>query len=336
VKRSRILSAAGVASLLVAPLFVLSPAHATVIDVAGQQLNFGNAVDENILENADINDSYLYENVVTVGGVEVDALVTVTFFSDNSIGNYPHESISDDDVVLLNSFNTEHVDVAGCYTTEEYVATYYAEEAYDFLGFNEEFALRGGYEVAVIDMYEDDPEWEHTISTGLVLCDYNETDEVDGSVDINVAFEVDGAPVTLTNVAISAHDIDNNQMVTFGDPAPTTFSTSGDDSLVTIQDMSEIENYITFTGPDDDSEDGLEGRYVGEVTYDSVSEFNYSFFLENESRGTLQLEFDSYFNASSDLAPTGVEPATAGFVGLAVLGLGSAMIVARIAHRRRA
>lgn len=333
-KNFRTLATAAVLSLVAAPLFIVAPAHATTIDVAGQRLDFGNAVDEYILENASEGDSYLYENVVSVGGVQVDALVTVTEFSNISIGNYPHESISDDEIVMLNGFNLDHVDVAGCYTTEEYVASYYAEEAYDFLGFQAEFALRGGYEVAHIDGYEDDPEWEHTISTGLVLCDYNETDEVDGYVDINVAFEVDGEPVTLENVAISAHDIDNNQQVSFWAPAPTTYSTSGDDSLVTIEDVSEIDGDVTFTGPDADSEDGSEDRYVGEVTYDSVSDFNYSFFLNNESRGTLKLEFDSYFT-EGDLASTGVDAAPAGIAGLAVLGLGSALMIARRVRRNR-
>lgn len=331
----RTLATAAVASLVVAPLFIAAPAHATTIDVAGQRLSFGNAVDQNILEDADIDEFYLYENVVTVGGVQIDAKVTVTAFSDNSIGNYPHEWISDEDIIILNGVNSEHVDVAGCYSTEEYVASYYAEEGYDFLGFNEEFALRGGYEVAQIDGFEDDPDEEHFINTGLVLCDYNETDEVDGFVAVRVAFEVDGEPVTLENVAISAHDIDNNQQVSFWAPAPTTFFTSGDDSLVTIEDMSVVDDYVTFTGPDDDSEDGLEDRYVGEVTYASVSEFNYSFFLNNESRGTLQLEFDSYF-AEGDLASTGIDAVPSVVAGLAVLGLGSALVIARRGRRNRA
>lgn len=331
----RTLATAAVASLIAAPLLFVAPAHATTIDVAGQQLNFGNAVDQNILENAAANDSYLYENVVTVGGVQVDALVTVIAFSDNSMGTYLYESISDSQITELNNNNSEHIDVAGCYSTDEYIAAMDAGQAYDYLGFLQEGALRGGYEVEYIDGYEDDPEWEHTISTGLDLCDPGYTGEVDGSVDINVAFQVNGDPVTLTNVSITAHDIDGEQQVQFWDPAPSSFYTS-DDSLVTIEDFTEIDGYVQFNGPEESSEDGFEARYIAEVTYDSVSGFNYTFLLNNQSGGSLQLEFASYFNAEEDLASTGVDAAPAGVAGLAGLGLGSALVIARRVRRNRA
>ncbi len=333
-KRSRILSAAALSALVAAPLLVMSPAYATTIDVAGQQLNFGNEVDQNILENAGAGDSYLYENVVTVGGVQVDALVTVVGFSENSIGNYLYESISEAQITELNNNNSEHVDVAGCYSTDEYILAMDAGEAYDFLGFNQEFALRGGYEVEYIDGYEDDPEWEHTISTGLDLCDPGYSGEVDGYVDVNVAFQVNGDPVTLTNVAIVAHDIDGEQQVQFWDPAPTAYFTS-DESLVTVDDYSELDGYIQFNGPEESSEDGFEERYIGEVTYDSVSEFNYSFILNNQSGGSLQLEFASYFNADGDLASTGTDAATPALAGLAILGVGAALLIVRRVRRNR-
>lgn len=327
--------ATAIASLVAAPLFLVSPAHATTIDVAGQQLNFGNAVDENILESAVANDSYLYENVVTVGGVQVDALVTVVGFSENSMGYYPYESISEAQITDLNNDRTEHVDVSGCYSNDDYIAAMDAGEAYDFLGFNQAGSLRGGYEVEYIDGYEDDPEWEHTISTGLDLCDPGYTGEVDGYVEINVAFQVNGDPVTLTNVSITAHDIDGEQQVQFWDPIPSTSFTS-DDSLVTIEDFADSDGYLQVTGPEESSEDGFEARYIAEVSYDSVSEFTYAFLLNNQSAGSLQLELASYFNEVGDLASTGVEAAPAGIAGLAILGLGSALVIARRVGRNRA
>jgi hypothetical protein len=326
-------------SLVVAPGVFVAPAYATTIDVAGQQLNFGNAVDEVILENAGVGDSYLYENVVTVGGVQVDALVTVVDFSENSLGNYLYEEISESQIAILNGVDPNHIDVAGCYSTDEYVTAYDANLAYDFLGFNQPGALRGGYEVRYIDEYEGDPEWEHAINTGLDLCDPAYSGEVDGYVDINVAFEVDGNPVTLTNVAISAHDIDGDQQVQFYSPAPTTFYTS-DDSLVTIDDYSVPADYIQFNGPEDLSDEGFEALYVGEVAYDSVSEFNYAFILNNRSRGGLELEFSSYFNpggaaSTGGLASTGVDAAPAGIAGLAALVVGSVAVFARRVRRNR-
>jgi hypothetical protein len=322
-------------ALVAAPLLMVAPAYATTIDVAGYRLNFDNAVDQEILENAELNDSYLYENIATVNGVQIDAEVTVVGMSENSLGNYPHEPISEAQIDILNADNTEHVDVAGCYSNDDYVAAYEAEEAYDFLGFNAPGSLKGGFEVEYIDGYEDDPEWEHTISTGLDLCDPGYTGEVDGYVEINVEFQVNGEPVTLTNVSITAHDIDGEQQVQFWDPVPTSSFTS-DDSLVTIEDFSDTDGYLQFTGPEESSEDGFEARYIAEVSYDSVSDFTYSFLLNNQSGGSLQLEFESYFNGDGDLASTGVDSAPAGIAGLAVLGLGSALVIARRVRRNRA
>lgn len=313
---------------------MMSPAYATTIDVAGERLDFGNAVDENILENGAIGADYLYENVVTVGGVQVDALVTILDMSDNSMGDYTYEQITDAQITLLNEMDPNHVDVAGCYSNEDYVTAMDNNEAYDFLGFNAAGSLRGGDEVRYIDGFEDDPEIEHVINTSLDLCDPGYTGEVDGFVDINVAFQVDGAPVTLTNVTMVAHDIDGEQEVTFWSPAPSTFETSGDDSLVTIEDAVDSDDYVTFVGPYEPSGDGFEERYIGEVTYESVSDFNYTFRLVNGSGGSLQLEFESYFHPA-DLASTGTDAATPAIAGLAILGVGAALLIVRRVRRNR-
>lgn len=333
VRRSA-LAALTVTAVAVLPAIAISPAYATTIDVSGLRLDFGNAVDEYILENGQINDPYLYENIATVDGTQIDAVVTITAMSDNSLGNYPHENISEAYVVALNDDNSEHVDVAGCYSNADYVTAYEAEQPYDFLGFNAPGSLKGGTEVEYIDGFEDDPEWEYTISTGLSLCDPGYTGEVDGYVQINVAFQVDGSPVTLNNVTINATDIDNEQEVTFWGPAPTTFTTSGADSLVTIQDYAATDDYVTFVGPAEGSVAGQEGRYVGEVTYDSVEEFDYTFQLVNGSSGSLQLAFDSYFQ--EEIAKTGVDAAPIGALALGALFAGSVAVIARRVRRNRA
>lgn len=336
VRRSA-LAALTATALAVLPALVITPAYATTYDVAGLRLDFGNDVDQNILQNGELNESYLYENVVTVGGAEIDALVTIVGMSDNSLGDYAHEFISAAQIDILNADNTEHVDAAGCYSTPEYVAAYDAGEAYDFLGFNAPGALKGGTEVSVIDEFEDDPEFEHAISTSLWLCDPGYTSDVDGYVQINVEFQVAGAPVTLNNVRINATDIDNSQEVTFWNPAPTSFETSGGDSLVEIIDHSVGDDYITFVGPDELDDDLYPERYVGEVYYESVSDFNYTFELIDAGSGGMEIAFESYFNPASDgLASTGVDAAPAGIAGLAVLGLGAAAVVARRVRRNRA
>jgi hypothetical protein len=256
--------------------------------------------------------------------------------SANSLGNYQHEFISEAQIVTLNGFDENHVDVAGCYSNEDYVTAYEAGDAYDFLGFNALGSLKGGTEVSVIDGYEDDVDWEHAINSGMWLCDPGYTGEADGHVSINVQFQVDGVPVTLNNVAMNATDLDREQEVTFYDPAPTTFETSGDDSLVTIIDQSDTEDYVTFVGSLDGDEDGFENRYVGEVSYASVTDFNYTFRLVNGFGGSMSLVFEPYFNPGGDLASTGVDAVPAGIAGLAVLGLGSAMVIARNVRHRRA
>lgn len=59
---------------------VLSPvatASAVTIDLAGNFPNFGNPLDVNLGEDAEVGDFLDYEDVVTVGGVTVDARITV-------------------------------------------------------------------------------------------------------------------------------------------------------------------------------------------------------------------------------------------------------------------
>lgn len=334
-KLSRVISTASLASLLAIPVFALAPAHASTYDVAGLTLDFSNAEDQNILDSAVVNDSYLYEGVATVGGARIDAEVTVLAFSDNSLGNYGHEAITQAGIELLNQFDENHVDVAGCYSTPEYVAAYEAGEAYDFLGFNAPGALKGGDEVEYIDEYESDPAENAAINTGLWLCDPGYTGEVDGYVDVKVEFLVDGDPVTLTNVTLNVIDIDREQEVSFWSPAPSDFFTSGDDSLVTIVDQVESDDLVTFVAPDEADEEGFEERYVGEVVYDSVSSFNYTFRLVNGSSGGMALAFNSFFNPAEDLAATGTEVTTPAAVGIAILGIGTALLVVRRVRRNR-
>ena len=333
---SRLTSVTAIAGLALASLAIATPASATTIDVAGKELVFGNAVDQYILENAEVDDSYLYENIVTVDGVQVDALVTVLAFSDNSLGSGPYEWLPQDLIDLGNETDPGFVDTPGCYTNADYQYDrnneIYAFELLDFVPED----LGDGELVEYIDGYEDDPEWENTISTSLSLCDPGFTGTVDGFVDIEVEFQVDGSPVTLENVAINATDIDNGQQVTFWNPAPTTFETSGDDSLVTIEDYSVSDNYVTFTGPEEGNDDAYPDRYVGEVTYASVEAFAYTFRLNDGSSGSLQLAFESYFNPSGDLASTGTDAAPTALAGLAVLATGGALVIARRVRRNRA
>ena len=326
------LAAVAAGSLIVVPGLFAAPAYATTIDVAGHSLNFGNAVDENILENGNVGDSYTYTNVVTVNGVQVDALVTVDDLSDNSLPGGYFYALTQTDIDNINGLDSNAVDVPGCYSNGDYETATGNMQPYDPVNFGSG-DLVASAQVEYIDGFEDDPNWEPTISTSLSLCDSVADQTVTGYVDIHVEFLVNGNPVTLTNLALNATDIDWGQQVMFWSPAPTTFTTSGNDSLVTVEDNTASDDSITFTGPADGSVDGQEDKYVGQVTYDSVSDFYYTFQLNDDTSGSLQLAFESYF--AEPLASTGVDATPSAIAGLAVLGFGAALVVARRARRNR-
>jgi hypothetical protein len=324
------LASVAAASLLVAPGLFAAPAYATTIDVAGATFDFGNPVDTIIGESAGIGDEFYYTNVTTVGGVSIDAVVTLVGASMSSIGNFSdYEDLSAANISDLNLTDSNAVDVVGCYTNAAYALTQafgYDGDPYDFTQFVSGDLIAGQH-VEYLDEFYDDPAYEGAINTGVDLCGSPTT----GSVQIRVEFEVAGDPVTLNNLSIYAGDIDSLQSMTLFDPKPTTWSVSPSTELEVVVDGDSV----AFNSPDENSfeDDPTALNFVGEARYDGVASITYKFALEDAGGGSLSFKFASYFNPDGNLAETGVDAAPVGIAGLAVLGLGSAIVVARRIRR---
>jgi LPXTG-motif cell wall-anchored protein len=101
-------------------------------------------------------------------------------------------------------------------------------------------------------------------------------------------------------------------------------------------EIVETPDYVSFVGPAEGDIEGQEDRFVGEVSYDGISELDYTFELVNGSSGSLQLAFESYFSGEGSLASTGVEAGPSWVAGIAALGLGALAIAARRVRRNRA
>jgi len=326
------LASVAAASLFIAPGLFATPAYATTIDVAGATFDFGNPVDTPIGENAEIGDSFTYENVATVGGVQIDGIVTLIGASSSSIGTSEYAELGDSDIFILNGINAGAVDATGCYTNAAFALTQqfgYTGDPYDWVNFVSGDLIDGRHAQFVDFFYYDDA-YESAINTGVELCGSPTT----GYVQIRVDFEVNGDPVTLNNLSIYAGDIDNLQSMTLFDPKPASWTVSPDSMLDLVVDADSV----SFESPDEgsDEEDPTALNFVGEARYSGVSSISYEFALEDSGGGSLSFQFASYFNPDGDLAATGVDAAPAGIAGLAVLGLGSALVIARRGRRNRA
>jgi len=326
------LASLAAASLVFAPTLLVAPASAATLDVAGATFSFANPVDVDLGDSADVNDSFNYTNVATVGGVQIDAVVTLIGASSNSMGNVAYETLTQNDIDGLNVTSSESVDAPGCYTNTDYVEQY---PFYDMTLFTPSDLLPGS-QIEILDEYDSDPADDVAIKTSVDLCDF--ADATNGYVSIRVDFKVAGNPVTLNNLAIFADDIDNLQYVTLFDPKPTTFEVSPESEL----EIVEIPDNVSFNSPDIGSsrDDPTALNFVGEAQYDGVSSISYTFGIRDSSGGSLDMRFASFFNPDAapegNLAKTGIDLAPAGIAGLAVLGLGSVIVAARRLRRNRA
>lgn len=324
------LASVAAASLVFAPTLFVAPAYAATINVAGATFNFGNSVDEEIGEGASVGDSFNYTNVATVGGVQIDAVVTLIGASANSLGNpqYDYAVLDQDDINYLNVVTSEAVDTPGCYSNADYDLN---SEFYDQTLFAPSDILPGS-RIEFLDEYDSDPEDDSAIKSDVDLCTFEDT--TDGYVSIRVDFEVAGNPVTLNNLAIFADDIDGEQYLTLFDPKPTTFAVSPESEL----EIVELSDRVSFNSPaiGSDRDDPTALNFVGEAQYDGVSSISYTFGLLDSSGGSLDMRFDSFFDIDyGDLAETGVDTAPVGIAGLAVLGLGAALVVSRRVRQNR-
>ena len=319
------LASVAAASLVFVPTLLVAPAYAATIDVAGATFSFDNPVDVDLGDSAEINDPFNYTNVATVGGVQIDAVVTLIDASSNSMGNVYYETLTQNDIDGLNVTSSESVDAPGCYTNTAYVEQ---DPFYDMTLFAPSDLLPGS-QIEILDEYDSDPADDVAIKSSVDLCDFADT--TNGYVSIRVDFKVAGNPVTLNNLAIFADDIDGLQYLTLFDPKPTTFEVSPESEL----EIVELSDRVSFNSPDIGSsrDDPTALNFVGEAQYDGVASISYTFGILDSSGGSLDMRFASFFNPDAapegKLAKTGIDLAPAGIAGLAVLGLGSAIVVAR-------
>ena len=331
-KTRNALAAVSVASLALSSMMLALPAQALVLDVSGADFNFANDVDTDILAGATAGDTYLYENVATVAGSQIDALVTFVESSDTSQGMDYYNEIDSSEIVILNDLDPNAVDVPGCYTNAAYRAAMDAGDPYGELDFVAGDRLTGESVMAVDEFY-DDPAYEGAINTDVDLCAAD--GYVDGYVTVRVDFQVGGSPVTLDNLEIYAGDIDGLQSVTLFDPVPTSTYVSATSQLTVTEDPGVS---VEFKSPDiSSSEDDPDAAdFVGEASYSGVSSISYTFGLEDSGGGSLSMLFDSYFNPStndSSLANTGVDVVSSVAAGGTMFVLGAATVL--IMRRRR-
>jgi hypothetical protein len=287
------------------------------------------------LENAGAGDRHLYEGIATIGGVVVDAIVTLVGASASSVGFEDFEDFTS------GSLPSEALTVPGCYSNVAFRAAYLADTDYNPTGFSADDLLTG-QRAAFVDQYDEDPAYNSTINSGMGVCP-NADDEENGDITIRVDFQVAGNPVTLTNVALHITDLDNQQTMELSSPKPSSWIIDGA-SLVTVSEAtSGVLTLVGYVDPSPYEEPYYPERYTAEAHYDSVSSLTYTFNIVDAGHGSVQVAFDSYFpSAASDneLADTGVEtmPVGASALGalfLGALALGGAVVMARRARRNR-
>jgi hypothetical protein len=305
---------------------LVSPAHAVVLDASGAGFNFANPGGFDRLANVSTGSNLLYTDVATIDGNQIDALVTVGVVSDDVVSGSIHQKFTQAQIDILNGLNPLEEDdlTVGCYTNAVYredVLTGTYMYAYgDFVAGDR---MADGY-ITAVDEYQGDRS-DRGIHNDVDICN-GEDPSAASSIQITVAFQIAGSPVTLDNLLLNVQDIDGGQSVKFSSPKPTSFDLSSGSELVVTEDAA----FTRFYGEDsaDDNPD-----FAAEVSYDGVTSFTYEFaFVEDRSGGSLGVMFESYFDGLSEpLANTGSNDDAPGIVffgGLALL-LAGVMTVRR-------
>jgi hypothetical protein len=271
------------------------PAHAVSLDAEGVSFNFANAGVDRLAASTTGN-SYTYLNVATIGGNQIDAVVTVGDVSDALVAEEAYRYFDQATVDMINGLLPElNPDLtAGCYSNADYRQN---TETYESLDFVAADRLGDGY-VDAVDEFQGDSS-DRGINSTVNSCTYFTEPAPATNVEITVEFEVNGNPVVLNNLLLNVQDIDGGQSVSFSSPKPTSFELTDDSELDVTEDVSSL----SLTGSDIADDDP---NFAAEVRFDGVSSITYVFGFPAQSGGSIGVMFDSYFDTLSEpLAPTG-------------------------------
>lgn len=293
-----------------------SPAHAIVLDASGAGFKFANPGGFDRLANVSTGSNLLYTNVATIDGNQIDALVTVGAVSDDVVSEFIYQKFTQFQIDILNGFNPVEEDdlTVGCYSNAAYRADVEAGDyVYAYADFVASDLLADGY-IAAVDEYQGDSS-DRGIHNDVSICN-GEDPSAASSIEITVAFQIAGSPVTLDNLLLNVQDIDGGQSVKFASPKPTSFELSANSELVVTEDA----NFVQFYGAESADDDP---DYAAEVSFDGITSFTYEFALEEDSYGgSLGVMFESYFDGLSEpLANTGSDDSVPGIAFLAGLAL---------------
>lgn len=338
----RWVSAAGIVVLTAgATTLSLAPQSARALgplDASGVQFDFVNASD--VLRLGVSGNSFEYINVAEIDGVQIDATLTVTetfnllgtdffIFVDSAIKDFVNPSRPESD---------ELVDT-GCYEGQGNEFGYPDESILpsNFRVGSDTFTaatawaagspfLEGSVLTVADEAIADDGEEDRAINTEITGCGgvtfasdpvTYEPIVAEYSFPAYVRYRIDftsaGAPVQLTNLTLSAFDIDGGQYLRLFSPLPDSyrvFDTSeldvcGPASLQTAPCADEDEyagssGFLAGDGSstlelygDDASDDGEVYEWAAEATYSTaLSSLSYQFGVRSGGGGSLAVSFD--------------------------------------------
>ena len=257
--RKRLAAGSAFAGLALATL-LSSPAHALNLDVAGAEFNFANPGGVDRLVAAGVGDNFLYTNVATVDGNQIDARVTIGAVSASSVAEREFEFYDSFEVSSQNDRNNQNLTV-GCYSNQAFRDALDLGDFYDYDLFTESDRLQNGL-VRTGDHFEDD-ETDPGINTRVALCGDEDNLPPSSSVEITVDFLVGGSPVTLRNLVVNVQDVDSQQSVIFSAPKPSSFELSTTSQIDVSNDFSSTTFYGEASSSESDDPDhaaDLSGR----------------------------------------------------------------------------
>lgn len=345
-----------------------APAHAGApLDASGVDFSFVAPTD--VLASSSAGASYDYESVATIDGVSIDARLTVVELF-NSLDGSPSVFVSQNALVLINELKLQQdpppaaLTATGCYRDilingEPFGSPTYDTLPTDYLVGAELFDAATAWDkdspfvvgslLETADEAEpSDPVEDATIKTELSTCggiDFSTLPptafENTGYVRLQVDFTtgVNRTPVQLTNLTLSAFDIDGDQYLRLFSPLPDefrVFETSlldicGPEPLVSANECVDADTYagspaflestgdqtLEFYGADS-SEDGEVYEWAAEAVYTQpVSSVTYQFGQRSGGGGSsLEVGFTSILDpqdSAPELAATG--PSSTAAVG---------------------